>query len=238
MTRATSAIAKAWPLSRISSCLSAAGDPRSAHNGTLRGLQRRFKVVSTGQQHCRHTDPRRKTDETGFRVRARDSPRRTPPAVRFHDISAQCPRPFDTVSPARFSFAPCRLQLDRNGRTYEITLANNTKIGRTSDDPGRALLTGFVGGLPGLDDWNTLDVPACAGSVRRRRIFSTTAPRRSSRSSTTTSSTSSGYRRMRAPGIVSPVASPGTSIAIRRSKSARRCSRTCANSRTRRGRTV
>ena len=29
------------------------------------------------------------------------------PVVHFHDISSQCPRPVDTVSPARFSFAPC-----------------------------------------------------------------------------------------------------------------------------------
>jgi cytochrome c peroxidase len=30
---------------------------------------------------------------------------------------------------------------------------------RTSSDPGRALLTGFVGGAPPTDDWNKLDTP-------------------------------------------------------------------------------
>ena len=34
---------------------------------------------------------------------------------------------------------------------------------RTSSDPGRALLTGFVGGPPPFDDWNKLDVPGLRG---------------------------------------------------------------------------
>ncbi len=76
------------------------------------------------------------------------------PVVRFHEISSQCPRPVDTATPARFSFAACPPRLARNARTYEITLPNRAKIRRTSSDPGRALLTGFVGRLPALDDWN------------------------------------------------------------------------------------
>lgn len=82
---------------------------------------------------------------------------------RFADINAQCPRPVDAVVPARFAFAACRPRLERNARTYEITLANGTKVRRTSSDPGRALLTGFVGGLPAADDWNKLDVPGLRG---------------------------------------------------------------------------
>jgi hypothetical protein len=85
------------------------------------------------------------------------------PVVRFHDISSQCPRPVDTVTPARFSFAPCPTRLDRNARTYEFTQANGSKIRRTSSDPGRALLTGFVGGPPGQDDWNKFDIPGLRG---------------------------------------------------------------------------
>ena len=69
-----------------------------------------------------------------------------PLPLRFHDISSQCPRPVDTVVPARFTFAPCPPRLARNARTYEITLANGTVVRRVSSDPGRALLTGFVGG--------------------------------------------------------------------------------------------
>ena len=69
----------------------------------------------------------------------------------------------DTVTPARFAFAPCAPELERNARTYEITLANGTKMRRTSSDPGRALLTGFVGGPPPADDWNKFDVPGLRG---------------------------------------------------------------------------
>jgi cytochrome c peroxidase len=86
-----------------------------------------------------------------------------PPVVRFHDIASQCPRPVDTVSPARFNFAPCPPRLARNARIYEITMPNGTKVRRTSSDPGRALLTGFVGGPPGQDDWNKLDIPGFRG---------------------------------------------------------------------------
>ena len=86
-----------------------------------------------------------------------------PPVLRFHDINTQCPRPVDIVTPARFAFAPCSSRLERNARTYEITLANGTKLRRTSSDPGRALLTGFVGGPPPTDDWNKFDVPGLRG---------------------------------------------------------------------------
>ncbi len=88
------------------------------------------------------------------------------PAIRLHDIATQCPRPVDTVSPARFNFAPCPPRLARNARTYEITRPDGTTIRRTSSDPGRALLTGFVGvpGVPaGRDDWNKFDVPGIRG---------------------------------------------------------------------------
>jgi cytochrome c peroxidase len=85
------------------------------------------------------------------------------PVRRFHDIDTQCPRPIDTVTPARFAFTACPPRLARNARTYEITLANGTKIRRTSSDPGRALLTGFVGGPAAADDWNKFDVPGLRG---------------------------------------------------------------------------
>jgi hypothetical protein len=37
--------------------------------------------------------------------------------LRFHDINTQCPRPVDTVVPARFTFAACPPRLARNART-------------------------------------------------------------------------------------------------------------------------
>jgi hypothetical protein len=93
------------------------------------------------------------------------------PAVRFHDIATQCPRPVDTVSPARFTLDPCLPQLARNARTYEITLGNGTRIRRASSDPGRALLTGVVGGVPAQDDWNKLDMPGLRGLRRTAPYF-------------------------------------------------------------------
>lgn len=105
-----------------------------------------------------------------------------PPVVRYHTILTQCPRPVDPMSPARFAFAPCPPGLARNARTYEIVLSAPTasptgllpagaKIRRTSSDPGRALITGFVGGPPELDDWNKLDVPGLRGISRTAPYF-------------------------------------------------------------------
>jgi cytochrome c peroxidase len=130
-----------------------------------------------------------------------------PPVRRFHDINTQCPRPVDTVIPARFVFAPCAPSLERNARTYEITLANGTKIRQTSSDPGRALLTGFVGGPPPTDDWNKFDVPGLRG-IRN------TAPYFHNNSAATLEDVVDHYieffKRVRvvaAPGVVPPVAS-------------------------------
>ncbi len=93
------------------------------------------------------------------------------PVVRYHDIFSQCPRPVDTVSPARFALDPCPPQLARNARTYEITLGDGTRVRRTSSDPGRALSTGFVGGVPAQDDWNKFDVPGLRGLRRTAPYF-------------------------------------------------------------------
>jgi cytochrome c peroxidase len=123
-----------------------------------------------------------------------------PPVVRFHPISSQCPRPVDAVTPARFAFAACPDRLARNARRYEITLSVPTacpppadrvtpcllpsvpggpipplpvgaKVRRTTSDPGRALLTGYVGGLPGLDDWEKMDVPGLRGISKTAPYF-------------------------------------------------------------------
>ena len=94
-----------------------------------------------------------------------------PLVARFHDIATTCPRPIDTVSPPRFVFEPCPVGLADKVRTYEFTLANGTKIRRPSSDPGRALLTGFVGGPPPLDDWNKLDVPGLHGIAQTAPYF-------------------------------------------------------------------
>ena len=101
----------------------------------------------------------------------------------MHDISTQCPRPVDTRRrPARFNFAPCPPRLARNARTYEITLANGTQMRRTSSDPGRALLTGFVGGPPGQDDWNKFDMPGLRGMQLHGTVLSQQQRRHAGRS--------------------------------------------------------
>jgi cytochrome c peroxidase len=115
----------------------------------LSGLEQAGKIVfARSCGHC-HGGPGQSTTQA--------------PVVRYHDIATQCPRPVDTAAPARFNFKPCPERLARNARTYEITLSNGTTVRRISSDPGRALLTGFVGGPPPLDDWNKLDVNGLRG---------------------------------------------------------------------------
>ena len=159
-----------------------------------------------------------------------------PPVIRFHTISSQCPRPVDNVAPARFALAACPDRLARNARTYEITVSAPTacpppadrvtpcllpsvpggpipplpvgaKIRRTTSDPGRALLTGFVGGVPAQDDWEKLDVPGLRGIGK-------TAPYFHNNSAATLEDVVDHYieffKRVRvvaAPGVVPPVAS-------------------------------
>ena len=50
-------------------------------------------------------------------------------------------------------------------------LPAGTKIRRTSSDPGRALLTGFVGGPLPLDDWEKLDIPGLRGIAKTAPYF-------------------------------------------------------------------
>jgi cytochrome c peroxidase len=92
-------------------------------------------------------------------------------AARYHDIGSQCPRSVDTVTPRRWVFKPCPPSLARNARTYEILQFNGVTVRRTSSDPGRALLTGFVGGAPPTDDWNKFDVPGLRGIRRTAPYF-------------------------------------------------------------------
>jgi len=58
------------------------------------------------------------------------------PIPRYHNILTACPRPTTD------GFSPCPERLNRNARTYQITLANNTTQIATTSDPGRLLLTG------------------------------------------------------------------------------------------------
>jgi cytochrome c peroxidase len=140
------------------------------------------------------------------------------PVNRFSTISSQCPRPLDTATPARFAFAACPPRLVRNARTYEITLSLPTqtptgvipvgaKMRRTSSDPGRALLTGFVGGPGPDDDWDKFDVPGLHG-------IHATAPYFHNNSAATLEDVVDHYvqffkriEALAAPGVFSPAAS-------------------------------
>jgi cytochrome c peroxidase len=70
------------------------------------------------------------------------------PIVRYHSIQSACPRPVTD------GFTPCPDRLNRNARTYQITLANGTTQTFVSDDPGRLLLTGQIADLGVLDSTN------------------------------------------------------------------------------------
>ena len=50
-------------------------------------------------------------------------------------------------------------------------LPAGTKVRRTSSDPGRALLTGFVGGPAPSDDWEKLDIPGLRGIAKTAPYF-------------------------------------------------------------------
>jgi cytochrome c peroxidase len=159
----------------------------------LSALEQQGKVVFTRACAQCHGGPRQSTPQV--------------PVIRFHDISTQCPRPVDTVTPPRWVFAPCPPRLARNARTYEITLANGTPVRRTSSDPGRALLTGFVGGPAATDDWNKFDINGLRG-------ISKTAPYFHNNSAATLEDVVDHYieffKRVEAnapPGVVPPIAS-------------------------------
>jgi cytochrome c peroxidase len=106
--------------------------------------------------------------------------------VRFFDDLAICPRPIDAVLPARWNLPPCPPALARNEQTYEITFADGFKMRKTSSDPGRALLSGFVVsgapaadgsclhspcGLPFSDDWQKFEIAPLHGISKTAPYF-------------------------------------------------------------------
>jgi cytochrome c peroxidase len=206
----------------LSNAVSAGETPLQDPDGPLNETERQGKAVFVRACAQCHGEPTQSTPQA--------------PVVRFHSIFSQCPRPLDTATPARFAFASCPERLARNARTYEITVAVPTpcpppagrvtpcagspapgvpapllpagaRIRRTSSDPGRALLTGFVGGAAPTDDWEKLDIPALRG-------ISNTSPYFHNNSAATLDEVVDHYveffKRVRAnsaPGVVPPLAS-------------------------------
>ena len=70
------------------------------------------------------------------------------PVARYLNIRTSCPRPPEDT------FAPCQARIQRNARTYRITLANGTTQTVTTTDPGRMLLTGQPGDVGIMDVTN------------------------------------------------------------------------------------
>ena len=106
--------------------------------------------------------------------------------IRFLDIFTECPHPVDSISPARWNMGPCPPSLARNEQTYEISFADGFKMRRTSSDPGRALLSGFVFsdvpaadgsclhtpcGAPHLDDWQKFEIAPLHGISKTAPYF-------------------------------------------------------------------
>ena len=196
-------------------------------------------------------DRARRAGQGGVRARLRPVPRRPrtvdaaghahrPPApvIRFHTILSQCPRPgrhrdAGAIRVCALPAAPRAQCADLRDRAVGADaepgglLPAGTKVRRTSSDPGRALLTGFVGGPPALGRLGQVrHSRAARHRARPRRTSTTTAPPRSRRWSTTTSSSSSACRRTRrraAPSRRSRRPTACTSIGGRRRKNARRC---------------
>ena len=67
------------------------------------------------------------------------------PIARYHAIATACPRP------STDGFQACPERLNRNARTYRITLANGAIQTVTTSDPGRLLLTGQPADLSVMD---------------------------------------------------------------------------------------
>lgn len=106
--------------------------------------------------------------------------------IRFHDDFNDCPRLVDTVTPARWSFAACGPGLAKHEQTYEITFADGFKMRRTTNDPGRALLSGYVASAPPAsdgscahppcgeafkDDWQKLEIAPLHGISKTAPYF-------------------------------------------------------------------
>src|SRR5688572_29239635 len=114
----------------------------------LNELERQGKIVfnrACAQCHGGSLHPGTSTPEAG--------PTFLRPIRRYHNVLASFPRPAP-----EFGRGPERLE--RNARTYQITLANGTVNTFTTPDPGRLLLTGQIA------DLNMMDIPNLRGIGR------------------------------------------------------------------------
>ena len=122
-------------LARAMASNSALPDP----DPPLSGIEQQGKTIfarACGQCHGATTHPTTSTPDAALRI------------VRYHNVQTACPHP------ATDGFKPCPPRLNRNARTYEITLPNGLVERFTTSDPGRLLLTGQRADLGMMDNTN------------------------------------------------------------------------------------
>jgi cytochrome c peroxidase len=93
---------------------------------------------------------------------------------RYHTILSACPRPARAwcAKLGCFTFPPCDPALERNARTYELTLSDGTKERITTTDPGRLLLSGDVIDTESFDhSHGVFDIPQLHGIARTAPYF-------------------------------------------------------------------
>jgi hypothetical protein len=97
-----------------------------------------------------------------------------PLKLRYHTILSACPRPKQTwcAKLGCFTLPPCDPALERNVRTYELTLANGTRERITTSDPGRLLLSGDLIDAESFDhSQGVFDIPQLRGIARTAPYF-------------------------------------------------------------------
>jgi cytochrome c peroxidase len=97
-----------------------------------------------------------------------------PLKLRYHTIVSACPRPKQAWCSKLgcFTLPACEPALERNARTYELTLANGAKERITTSDPGRLLLSGNLADAESFDhSHGVFDIPQLRGIVRTAPYF-------------------------------------------------------------------
>ncbi|HKQ14095.1 MAG TPA: hypothetical protein VJT80_11740 [Steroidobacteraceae bacterium] len=97
-----------------------------------------------------------------------------PLKLRYHSILSACPRPKQAwcAKLGCFTFPACDPALERNVRTYELTLPDGKKKRIATSDPGRLLLSGDVRDTESFDhSHGVFDIPQLHGIARTAPYF-------------------------------------------------------------------
>lgn len=97
-----------------------------------------------------------------------------PLTLRYHSIQSSCPRPKREwcARAGCFVFPACDPALERNARTYELTLPDGSRERFTTSDPGRLLLSGDLADTDSFDHaQGAFDIPQLRGIARTAPYF-------------------------------------------------------------------